>query len=102
MYWYYYQKFYPATQASAAHSELCRRVFGEDLCQEGRTDMVSLKDMLEIIDLKQGEHLLDLGCGAGSSLSISQTGGAFQSPVFTTPVRPSPKQINEPPTSDLN
>ena len=65
MYWYYYQKFYPAARASAAHSELCRRVFGEDLCQEGQTDMASLTEMLDGMDLKQGEQLLDLGCGAG-------------------------------------
>jgi len=65
MYWYYYQQFYSAARASAAHSELCRRVFGEDLCQEGQTDMASLKDLLGLLDLKPGEHLLDLGCGAG-------------------------------------
>ena len=27
MYWYYYQRFYPAARASAAHSRLCERVF---------------------------------------------------------------------------
>jgi len=65
MYWYYYQKFYQAARASAAHSELCRRVFGEDLCQEGQTDMASLNDLLDILDLKPDEHVLDLGSGAG-------------------------------------
>ena len=65
MYWYYYQRFYPAAHASAAHSRLCERVFGEDLCQEGQTDMAALKKLLELLDLKRGDHLLDLGCGAG-------------------------------------
>ncbi|MFQ5957996.1 MAG: class I SAM-dependent methyltransferase [Alphaproteobacteria bacterium] len=65
MYWYYYQRFYPAAHASAAHSRLCERVFGEDLCQEGMTDMVALKDLLARLDLRPGDHLLDLGCGAG-------------------------------------
>ena len=65
MYWYYYQKFYQAARPSAAHSELCKRAFGEDLCQEGQADMASLEELLDILDLKRGEHLLDLGCGAG-------------------------------------
>ncbi len=65
MYWYYYQRFYPAAHASAAHSRLCERVFGEDLCQEGMTDMAALRDLLARLDLKPGDHLLDLGCGAG-------------------------------------
>ncbi len=65
MYWYYYQRFYPAAHASAAHSRLCERVFGEDLCQEGMTDMAALEDLLGRLDLKPGNHLLDLGCGAG-------------------------------------
>ncbi len=66
MYWYYYQKFYQAAWASEAHSELCRRVFGEDLCQEGQTDMASLQDLLDLLDIKPGEQVMDLGCGAGA------------------------------------
>jgi ubiquinone/menaquinone biosynthesis C-methylase UbiE len=65
MYWYYYQKFYPAAFASAAHSRLCERVFGQDLCQEGQVDMAALHDLLAKLDLTPGDHLLDLGCGAG-------------------------------------
>jgi len=65
MYWYYYQRFYQAARASAAHSELCRQVFGLDLCQEGQTDMAALNDLLEILKLKPGEEVLDVGCGAG-------------------------------------
>jgi len=64
-YWYYYQRFYPAAYASAAHSRLCDRVFGKDLCQEGMVDMAALEDLLARLDLKPGDHLLDLGCGAG-------------------------------------
>jgi ubiquinone/menaquinone biosynthesis C-methylase UbiE len=65
-YWYYYQKFYPAAYASVAHSRLCERAFGRDLCQEGQVDMADLGDLLALLDLRPGDHLLDLGCGAGA------------------------------------
>ena len=64
-YWYYYNKFYPAAYASAAHSRHCERTFGKDLCQDGMVDMAALEDLLARLDLKPGDHLLDLGCGAG-------------------------------------
>ena len=66
LYWYYYQRFYSAAAASAAHSELCRRAFGEDLTQEGQTDMASLKIAMAELPLGPGKHALDLGCGAGA------------------------------------
>ena len=65
MYWYYYQKFYPAARASVAHSRLCERVFGVDLTQEGMTDMPALHHLLQLLAIKVGDHVLDLGCGAG-------------------------------------
>jgi SAM-dependent methyltransferase len=65
MYWYYYQRFYTAATASAAHSKLCLQAFGEDLTQEGQTDMASLKIALSALPLGPGKHALDLGCGAG-------------------------------------
>ncbi len=65
MYWYYYQKFYPAARASATHSRLCERVFGADLTQEGMTDMPALHHLLQLLAIKAGSHVLDLGCGAG-------------------------------------
>lgn len=75
-YWYYYQKFYPAAFASAAHSRLCEHVFGEDLCQEGQVDMTGVNDLLARLDLKPGDRVLDLGCGAGviSEYISDQTG----------------------------
>ncbi len=77
MYWYYYQRFYPAAHASAAHSRLCERVFGEDLCQEGMVDMAAIEDLLGRLDLKPGDRLLDLGCGAGAIAKyISERTGA--------------------------
>jgi len=77
-YWYYYQHFYTAAHASAAHSQLCGRVFGEDLCQEGQMDMAELGKMLDCLDLHPGDAVLDLGCGAGViSEYISDRTGAI-------------------------
>ena len=78
MFWYYYQKFYPAARASDAHSKLCEIVFGENLCQDGQTDMTSLNRMLELLGLNSGERALDLGCGAGdiSEYIFDKTGAS--------------------------
>ena len=100
MYWYYYQRFYPAAHASAAHSRFCERVYGEDLCQEGQTDMAALGDLLAHLDLKPGDHLLDLGCGAGGlSEYVSDRTGAMvtgidysASAIATANARTEPKR----------
>ncbi len=87
MYWYYYQKFYQAAHASDAHTELCKRAFGEDLCQEGQTDMACLADLLEKLGLIEGEHLLDLGCGAGviAEYISGMTGAVVTGLDYSTP-----------------
>jgi ubiquinone/menaquinone biosynthesis C-methylase UbiE len=64
-YWYYFRKFYTAANASAAHSLLCERAFGKDLCQEGMVDMEALDDLLKRLSFDSGDEVLDLGCGAG-------------------------------------
>ena len=75
-YWYYYQHFYTAAHGSAAHTRHCERVYGEDLCQEGQMDMAELRMMLDCLDLRSGDAVLDLGCGAGviSECISDQTG----------------------------
>ena len=65
MYWYYFRRLYAALYESKAHKKLCKRVFGRDLCQENMTDMRALDGLLQKLDLKAGNHVLDLGCGAG-------------------------------------
>jgi ubiquinone/menaquinone biosynthesis C-methylase UbiE len=76
-FWYYYQNFYPAAQASKAHSELCKRVFGKDLTQDGQANMASLNDLIAYLGIEKGDDVLDLGCGAGGiSEYISDETGA--------------------------
>ena len=76
-FWYYYQHYYPAAQASQAHSQLCERVFGKDLTQDGQADMDSLNDLISYLEIKKGDKVLDLGCGAGGiSEYISDETGA--------------------------
>lgn len=78
MYWYYYQRFYPAAHASAAHSTFCERVYGADLCQEGQTDMEAINRLLAVLEPNPADRLLDLGCGAGGiSEYISDRTGAL-------------------------
>ena len=64
-FWYYYQHYYPAAQASKAHSQLCERVYGKDLTQDGQADMDSVNDLIAHLGIKEGDKVLDLGCGAG-------------------------------------
>jgi len=75
-YWYYYRDFYDRAHASRAHSQFCENAFGLDLCQEGQMDMDSLHDLLDRLNLKTGQRVLDLGCGAGgiSEYISDQTG----------------------------
>ena len=65
MYWYYFQRLYASLYESEAHKKLCTRVFGRDLCQENMTDMRALDGVLQKLDIQAGDHVLDLGCGAG-------------------------------------
>lgn len=76
-FWYYYQHYYPAAQASKAHSRLCERVFGKDLTQDGQADMDSVNDLIAYLEIREGDKVLDLGCGAGGIAEyLSDTTGA--------------------------
>ncbi len=53
------------TDNSRAYSMFCERVFGKDLSQFNVLDMAQLNTLLEKLELKPGEVVLDLGCGTG-------------------------------------
>lgn len=61
----FYNRFYHATQASAAHGHFCQQVFGLDLCQHGFADVEQLDVLLAAAAVRPAHHLLDVGCGNG-------------------------------------
>jgi ubiquinone/menaquinone biosynthesis C-methylase UbiE len=85
-YWYFYQHFYDAANASEAHSQFCQRVYGLDLCQEGMTDMASVQLLIDKLTIQPGQQVADLGCGAGgiSEWISDQTGTAVTGVDYST------------------
>ncbi len=61
----FYDRYYHAVESSAAHAAFCARVYGRNLCQHGMADMAQIDLLIEELDLKPSDHLLDLGCGNG-------------------------------------
>lgn len=61
----FYTAFYSTTEHSRAHHAFCERVFGMDLCQHGFADMAQLELLLQVMQLRPGHRVLDLGCGSG-------------------------------------
>ena len=59
------QGLYSVANRSEAHSRFCERVHGRDLCQEGQADIACLDDILNLLELRPDDRVLDLGCGAG-------------------------------------
>jgi ubiquinone/menaquinone biosynthesis C-methylase UbiE len=53
------------TGASKAYSMFCERVFGKDLSQFNVLDMEQLNTLIEQLNLKPEETVLDVGCGNG-------------------------------------
>lgn len=62
---YFYNEFYKRAEDSKVHSEFCRRVYGEDLCQHGMLDMNQLHRLIEVSKLDNNSKVLELGCGNG-------------------------------------
>ncbi|HEX9961333.1 MAG TPA: methyltransferase domain-containing protein [Pyrinomonadaceae bacterium] len=62
---YEYDNFFDAAIKSEAHALFCEKVYGANLCQHGLADVFQLNKLLEALQLKAGERVLDLGCGSG-------------------------------------
>ncbi len=73
----FYDAYYAAAPASAAHSRFCAAVYGLDLCQHGMADMDQLHLALDRLGVKAGSRLFEFGCGDGRMAKyIAQTRGA--------------------------
>ncbi len=53
------------SERSAAYSSFCERALGRNLCQHNVADMIQLEKLLEVLNLKPGNRVLDMGCGSG-------------------------------------
>jgi 2-polyprenyl-3-methyl-5-hydroxy-6-metoxy-1,4-benzoquinol methylase len=51
---------------SSAYVQFCRKVYGTDFVQFGMLDEEQLQKLISILDLKESDRVLDLGCGIGS------------------------------------
>jgi 2-polyprenyl-3-methyl-5-hydroxy-6-metoxy-1,4-benzoquinol methylase len=60
-----FSRFLLRSEASAAYSSFCQRVYGVDLCQFNMMDSVQLGKLLETLKLNSKSRVLDLGCGIG-------------------------------------
>jgi ubiquinone/menaquinone biosynthesis C-methylase UbiE len=76
---YEYDNFFVAAIKSEAHAIFCEKVYGRNLCQHGLADVFQLDKLLEALQLKASERVLDLGCGNGfiTEYLQSETGAFF-------------------------
>jgi ubiquinone/menaquinone biosynthesis C-methylase UbiE len=73
-------------EQSRAYSEYCRRLYGKNLCQFNMMDMEQLETLLELLELRAEDHVLDLGCGIGTVTEfISDRTGAHVTGVDFAP-----------------
>jgi 2-polyprenyl-3-methyl-5-hydroxy-6-metoxy-1,4-benzoquinol methylase len=79
-------------EQSATSRKFCEQVYGLNLCQFNSMSMIQLHKLLEVMNLGEEDHILDLGCGAGLiSEYISDLTGAS---VVGIDLPPGP--LNEP------
>lgn len=82
----WYTLYYNAAMRSSANAEYCRRLFGQDLCQQGFAEMEHLDHLIAVTGLHTGQCALDLGCGIGGiSEYISDQTGAHLTGVDFIP-----------------
>jgi cyclopropane fatty-acyl-phospholipid synthase-like methyltransferase len=62
---YFYNELYLRAEESPTHAEMCTRLYGQNLCQQGQMDMDQLHALLDILNLSADSRVLELGCGTG-------------------------------------
>lgn len=60
-----FDRYYATAMGSAAHAEFCRQVYGRNFGQHGMADIAQIDRMLALLGPKEGDTILDLGCGYG-------------------------------------
>ncbi len=74
----FYEAFYNRAARSRVHAEFCERVYGNNLCQHGFTNMSQLCALIDALQLRPDQRVLDLGCGSGMIAEfISDCTGAY-------------------------
>ena len=73
---------------SNTYKKSCEEVNGIDLCQLNMVDKEQLDKLLEVLNLKEEDRVLDLGCGAGviGEYVASQTGANITGVDFSPKV----------------
>jgi len=73
-----YEQFYGMAAQSEAFRDFCRDAFGEDLSQDGFSDIGQVDMILPHIPAGGDVHILDIGCGNGKMLGyLQKKSGAF-------------------------
>lgn len=61
----WYTRYYSVVASSHANALYCEQVYGKNLCQHGFAEMDHLDHMIKVAEIKEGDRVLDVGCGNG-------------------------------------
>lgn len=64
----HYENFYNIAEKNDVFACYCEKVFGKDFSQDGFSDINQIHDIIELADIKQGQSVLDIGCGNGKMI----------------------------------
>lgn len=65
MFYNEYERFYKMTAQSEAFAAYCKEAFGEDLSQDGFSDMDQIELIMSCFPKRDNISILDVGCGNG-------------------------------------